>query len=93
MSLIITDTRPQAALVLADGELPEDAAPQANIVLSECDNLAQRLHTACMAAVRRPAQVRIELTGLTRYNGTFMLSDAQTLAVRLLDALCESLAM
>ncbi len=80
-------------LVLADGELPEDAAPQANIVLSECDNLAQRLHTACMAAVRRPAQVRIELTGLTRYNGTFMLSDAQTLAVRLLDALCESLAM
>ncbi len=79
-------------LTLADGKLPEDAAPQATIVLSECENLSARLHTAYLAAKHAPARIRIELTGITRYNGTFMASDAQTLAVRVLDALCDALS-
>ena len=79
-------------LTLADGKLPQDAAPQATIVLSECENLSGRLHTAFLAARKAPARIRIELTGITRYNGTFMASDAQTLAVRLLDALCDALS-
>ena len=35
---------------------------------------------------------RIELTGLTCYNGTFTSSDAQTLAVRILDGVCAALS-
>lgn len=41
---------------------------------------------------KSPARIRIELTGMTRYNGTFTASDAQTLAVRLLDGVCDALA-
>ena len=54
--------------------------------------LAQRIRTANVAAQQKPARIRIELTGMTRYNGTFTASDAQTLAVRLLDGVCDALA-
>ena len=72
--------------------LPADAAPRATIALAECHNLAQRIRTANVAAQQKPARIRIELTGMTRYNGTFTASDAQTLAVRLLDGVCDALA-
>ena len=77
--------------VLASEPLPESAAPVATITLAECTNLSQRLRTAIAASTQKPARVRFELTGLTRY-GTFTSSDAQTLAIRLLDGVCDALS-
>ena len=94
MMLCDNDIPTDADLVLeiASDPLPEDAAPRATIALSECHNLAQRIRTADAAAQQKPARIRIELTGMTRYNGTFTASDAQTLAVRLLDGVCDALS-
>ena len=78
-------------LELASEDLPEDAAPRATIALAECHNLAQRIRTAIAAAKAKPVLVRIEFTGMTAY-GAFTSSDAQTLAVRLLDGLCDALS-
>lgn len=77
--------------VLASELLPESAAPVATITLAECTNLSQRIRTAIAASTQKPARVRFELTGLTRY-GTFTSSDAQTLAIRLLDGVCDALS-
>lgn len=77
--------------VLASEPLPESAAPAATITLAECTNLSQRIRTAIAASTQKPARVRFELTGLTRY-GTFTSSDAQTLAIRLLDGVCDALS-
>lgn len=78
-------------LEIASDGLPEDAAPRATIVLAECANVAQRVRTALAAATARPAKLRIELTGMTRY-GSFTASDAQALAILLLDAVCDALS-
>lgn len=75
---------------IACDELPRDAEPQATISLAECQNPSQRIRTAIAAAKQRPARVRLELTGISRF-GVFTSSDAQTLAVRLLDAVCDAL--
>lgn len=77
--------------VLASEPLPESAAPVATITLAECTNLSQRIRTAIAASTQKPARVHFELTGLTRY-GTFTSSDAQTLAIRLLDGVCDALS-
>lgn len=77
--------------VLASEPLPESAAPVATITLAECTNLSQRIRTAIAASTQKPARVCFELTGLTRY-GTFTSSDAQTLAIRLLDGVCDALS-
>lgn len=77
--------------VLASEPLPESAAPVATITLAECTNLSQRIRTAIAASTQKPARVRFELTGLTRY-GTFTSSDAQTLAIRLLGGVCDALS-
>lgn len=77
--------------VLASEPLPESAVPVATITLAECTNLSQRIRTAIAASTQKPARVRFELTGLTRY-GTFTSSDAQTLAIRLLDGVCDALS-
>ena len=78
-------------LELTSSSLPEDAAPTPTIVLAECNNLTKRLATAFAAAKHKPAKIRIELTGITGYNGQFTSSDAQTLAIRLLDGVCAAL--
>lgn len=77
--------------VVASEPLPESAAPVATITLAECTNLSQRIRTAIAASTQKPARVRFGLTGLTRY-GTFTSSDAQTLAIRLLDGVCDALS-
>lgn len=77
--------------VVASEPLPESAAPVATITLAECTNLSQRIRTAIAASTQKPARMRFELTGLTRY-GTFTSSDAQTLAIRLLDGVCDALS-
>ena len=76
---------------IASDALPDDAEPRATITLAECNNLSLRIKTAVAAAATRPIKLRIELTGITGY-GTFTSSDAQTLAVRLLDGLCDALS-
>lgn len=78
-------------LEIASEGLPDDAAPRATIVLVECVNVSQRIRTALAAAASRPARLRIELTGMTRY-GSFTSSDAQGLAVMLLDGVCDALS-
>lgn len=78
-------------LSIASSDLPENAEPQATIVLAECENLPRRIETAVAASKRRPAHVRIEITGMTSY-GVFTSSDAQTLAIRLLDGVCDALS-
>ncbi len=78
-------------LELSSSNLPEDAEPRPTIVLAECTNLTQRIATAFAAAKSKPALIRIELTGITGYDGMFTSSDAQTLAVRLLDGVCAAL--
>ena len=75
---------------LALNGLPDGAEPRATIVLAECGNLPQRIRTAVAAAAAAPARVRVELTGMTEF-GRFTASDAQTLAVRLLDGVCDAL--
>ena len=94
MVLCDTDIPEGCDLVLeiASDELPEAAAPRATIALAECNNLSQRIATAAAAANKKPAHIRIELTGMTRYNGTFTAGDAQTLAIRLLDGVCDALS-
>lgn len=79
-------------LEIASDALPEGSARRATITLANCNNLAQRIRTADAAAKKRPSLIRIELTGMTRIDGTFTSSDAQTLAVRLLDGVCEALS-
>lgn len=76
---------------IASSDLPESADPIATIVLGECHNLSQRIRTAVAAARHKPARIRIEITGMTSY-GAFTASDAQTLAVRLLDGVCDALS-
>ena len=76
---------------IASDELSEDAEPRATIALAECNNLPLRIKTAVAAATHKPILLRIELTGITGY-GMFTSSDAQTLAIRLLDGLCDALS-
>ena len=78
-------------LELASSSLGEDEAPRPTIVLAECVSLTQRISTAFAAAKDKPALIRIELTGITSFDGAFTSSDAQTLAVRLLDGVCAAL--
>lgn len=76
---------------IASSDLPDDAAPRATIVLADCPNPSQRIRTAIAAASAKPALIRIELTGISRY-GSFTSSDAQALAVLLLDGICDALS-
>lgn len=76
---------------LASSELPDDATPRATIVLADCPNVSQRIRTALAATTAHPALIRFELTGITHY-GSFTSSDAQGLAVQLLDGICDALS-
>lgn len=76
---------------LASSALPDDAAPRATIVLADCPNVSQRIRTALAANSAHPSLLRFELTGITRY-GSFTSSDAQALAVQLLDGICDALS-
>lgn len=87
----VAPTGMDVVLTIASDELPEGATPQATISIAECGNLAQRIRTAIAASKEKPAKIRIELSGMTNY-GAFTSSDAQTLAVRLLDGVCDAMS-
>ncbi|QWT17733.1 peptidoglycan-binding protein [Collinsella sp. zg1085] len=76
---------------IASRSLPDDAEPQATIVLSEVSNLAQRIQTAYAAAKVPPARLRLEISGMAN-SGSFTANDAQMLALKLLDGVCDALS-
>ena len=103
---IATATTDRSGMILCDNEtpddvdvvfeiastsLPTDAEPRATIVLADSQNIPQRIRTALAAATEKPALLRFELTGLTQY-GVFTSSDAQALAIILLDGVCDALS-
>ena len=61
------------------------------VVLDDTDTLPRRLRTALQGAREVPPAVRIDLpVGKGAGDGTFTISDAQTFAVLLLDAICAA---
>ena len=80
------DTR--VLIVLSTEPLPENvAAGMGNLVLDDFDTLPRRLRSAIQSSPASPRAVRIELPVGT---GAFTMSDAQTFAVLLLDAVCAA---
>ena len=80
----------KALIVLATTPLPEGSSVP-NVVMDEPGLLARRIRTACESSKEDVPVVRIELSlGGPNYNGTFTISDAQTYAVMLLDAICSA---
>ena len=80
----------RAVLILTTAPLPERSASVANVVIDEFDTLPLRLRTAIESARTPTAVVRLELPFKLDYDGSFTVSDAQTFAVLLLDAICAA---
>jgi len=76
---------------IASSDLPEDAEPQATIALGDAGNLSQRIRTAVAASKHKPARLWLEITEMSAVE-RFTSNDAQTLAVRLLDGVCDALS-
>lgn len=78
----------RALIVLSTEPLPENVAPDmGNVMLDDIDTLPMRLRTAIQSSPARPRAVRVELpVGAS----AFTISDAQTFAVLLLDAICAA---
>lgn len=75
-------------IVLSTEALPDNvAAGVGNLALDDVDTLPLRLRTAIQSSGTRPRAIRIELPVGT---GAFTISDAQTFAVLLLDAICSA---
>lgn len=75
-------------IVLSTDPLPDNvAAGVGNLSLDDFDTLPLRLRTAIQSSDATPRVIRIELpVGAA----TFTMSDAQTFAVLLLDAICAA---
>ena len=82
----------QAVILLSSAEHPLEEAPSMGaVVLDDTDTLPRRLRTALQGAREVPPVVRIDLpVGKDAGDGTFTISDAQTFAVLLLDAICAA---
>ncbi len=84
--------RPDDVAVLVLGTTPPPADfTKPNVVIDDPSTLARRIRTAAMSSKDPVPIVRIQLSpGGPNYNGTFTVSDAQTYAVMLLDAICAA---
>ena len=72
---------------------PDPHSGVANVEVIDDDTLATRIRTAVNSASEKPAHVRLELPGTRQaYDGKFTASDAQAVAVILLDAICNAMA-
>lgn len=78
-----------ALLVLSTSPLAEGNSV-ANIVVSDADALPKRIRTVVESSTDRPPYIRMELPYDSDYDGSFTVSDAQTLSVILLDAICNA---
>ena len=80
----------RAVLVLATTPLV-DGSNMPNVIVDDSGTLPMRIRTACESSKETVPVVRIELSpGGPNSNGTFTISDAQTYAVMLLDAICAA---
>ena len=80
----------QGVLVIASGPLPQDSSVP-NVIMDDIDTLPMRLRTAIESSDETVPVVRVQLPlDAATYNGTFTISDAQTFAVMLLDAICAA---
>lgn len=89
---LVDDATPQLdepLLILATKPLPRDSK-LANVVVDSLDTLPQRIYTAYESSVDKNPVIRLELPLSDKYDGTFTISDAQTFAVMLLDAICTA---
>lgn len=82
----------QAIILLSSIGHPTEESPSVgSVVLDDTDSLPRRLRTALQGARELPPVVRIDLpVGGGASDGTFTVSDAQTFAVLLLDAICAA---
>ena len=79
-----------ALLVLGISAPAADSA-MPNVLADNPATLARRIRTAVMGSVEDVPVVHVELSlGGPDYDGTFTVSDAQTYAVMLLDAICAA---
>ena len=76
-------------LVLSAAPLPQGNTTS-NVVMDDVDTLPLRLRTAVESSRENVPVVRIELPVGPNFEGTFTISDAQTYAVLLLDAICAA---
>lgn len=79
-----------AVFVLTTAPLPGRSSRVANVVIDDFATLPLRLRTAVESARTPVAVVRLELPIGVDYDGSFTVSDAQTYAVLLLDAICAA---
>ena len=78
----------RAVIEVSSSPLPENVASGVgNVVLDDFETLALRLRTAVQSSAAAPRTARIELPVGT---SAFTISDAQTFAVILLDAICAA---
>ena len=78
----------RALIVVSTKELPENVVPDmGNLLLDDIDTLPLRMRTALQSSPTRPRAIRVELPVGT---SAFTMSDAQTFAVLLLDAICAA---
>lgn len=82
----------RAVFTMAATPLPEGTTNVANLMLDDTDTLALRIRSALELSDAEQPILRIELPVGPDFNGTFTTSDAQTLAVLLLDAICAAFA-
>ncbi|MGI6756239.1 MAG: peptidoglycan-binding domain-containing protein [Atopobiaceae bacterium] len=80
----------KAVLVIASSPLPADSSVP-NVLMDDIDTLPMRLRTALESSEDAVPVVRVQLPlNESSYDGTFTISDAQTFAVMLLDAICAA---
>ena len=80
----------RALIVLATTPVPEGSGIP-NVVMDDPGALSMRIRTACASSREETPVVRIQLSqGGPDYDGSFTVSDAQTYAVLLLDAICDA---
>lgn len=91
------DNAPQnlTSIFVLSTEAPAKDSHVLSVPTLSCDNietLPQRLQAVCCDEYTNAHVVRLELPEGLSYDGTFTTSDAQTIAVMLLDALCATYA-
>ena len=81
----------RTCLVLSCSPMPK-GSKISNVMVDDSDTLPKRIRTACEGSRSRQPLVRLELAIAQGRDEAFTVSDAQMIAVRLLDAICAAFA-
>ena len=87
------DVRDEDVALLVLSTADQELRSTTHNVVVEGDDpsvLAQRIRTAFESSRERTPVVRVEISGYSEYDGSFTSREAQTLAVLLLDAICQA---